>query len=213
MLALAVVGANLLVCGAVAAVLVLMRPGPPDPVDAGADTPPVATRTPEPSQDTDYSWEGEPSGTTSSSTTPNDCEQIDGPGGMTTCIPLGWPTKDTGNEGSAQADDPAGSTKFVRFGGSPPAGPDSYTIHADYERGFAGRHTNFVSLRLEQTTLRGMPAIDWEFTYDAPEGPRHVRSVYWLAQGYEYFVYSSAPAALWPEGQQILDVMLDTATP
>jgi hypothetical protein len=58
-----------------------------------------------------------------------------------------------------------------------------------------------------------MAAIDWEFEYDADTGRRHVRSVYWLANGHEYFVYAAAPVEFWPDTQPILDVMLDHATP
>ena len=108
---------------------------------------------------------------------------------------------------------PDGHDPEVRYGGSATAVTDSYEVHADYEREFSSDKANYVSLRLEPRSVRGMSAIDWEFEYDATDGRRHVRSVYWLAQGYEYFVYASAPAALWPETQEILDVMLDNATP
>ena len=217
-LAFAVAGVNLLLCGAVAAALLLTRPGPPQTLDIGAATtsvPPAPTQETLPDEDEDGGdvWESEPPSTSSSSVERNDCEQISGPNGMTTCIPLGWSTSVAPGPAAMQADDPAGTSLQVRYGGSATSLTDTYETHADYERTFSANKVNYVSVRLESTTVRGMSAIDWEFTYDAASGPRHVRSVYWLAQGHEYFVYSAAPAALWARGQQILDVMLDTATP
>lgn len=140
-------------------------------------------------------------------------QQVTGPGGMTTHIPAGWPTKVSTGPGAMQADDPAGGPRFLRYGGSATPVTDCYQVHVDYERVFSRDKAGYVSLRMARMTVRGMPAIDWEFEYDAREGRRHVRSVYWLARGHEYFVYASAPVPLWPETQEILDVMLDNATP
>ena len=66
---------------------------------------------------------------------------------------------------------------------------------------------------LDETVVRGVPAVDWEFEWNAPEGRRHVHSIYWHAQGYEYFVYASSLAERWPQTEPILDVMLSHATP
>lgn len=216
MLALAAAGVNLVVCGAVAAVLIVLRPGPAQETQAddGFATPgqPVTvteTASPQDAFPTDSStWET----TSTTSAPPADCQQVAGPGGMTACVPNGWPTKVATGPGAMQADDPTGS-RWLRYGGSATAVTDSYQVHADYERTFSSNKSNYASLRLERTYVRGMSAIDWEFEYDATDGRRHVRSVYWLAQGYEYFVYASAPVALWPDTQEIFDVMLDNATP
>jgi hypothetical protein len=139
--------------------------------------------------------------------------QVTGAGGMTTHIPAHWPTTAAGGPGATQADDPMGSTRMLRYGGWATPVTDSYPFHVDYERRFARSRTDYVSFRLERTTVRGMPAVDWEFEYDAPTGRRHVRSVYWLAQGHEYFVHASAPVPLWPETREIIGVMLDNSTP
>jgi hypothetical protein len=139
--------------------------------------------------------------------------RVNGPNGMTTYLPASWPTKVAPGPAAMQADDPTGTGRFLRYGGSATAVSDSYQIHVDYQRQFSANKQAFVSLRLERTTVRGYSAIDWEFEFDVPEGRRHARSIYWLASGYEYFVYASAPAQLWSPTQEILDVMLDKATP
>lgn len=140
-------------------------------------------------------------------------EQVAGPDGMTTRIPAHWPTSAAADPGAMQADDPTGNTRLLRYGGGATPVTDSYQFHVDYERRFAGSASGYTSLRLERSTVRGMPAVDWEFEYDAPTGRRHVRSVYWLAHGHEYFVHASAPLPLWPQTQEILDVMIDNSTP
>jgi hypothetical protein len=208
LLALVAAGVNLVVCGAIVAVVVALRPGgTPDVADTPLGSPPVATVTETVSES--------PVTTTITTTTAalGEYQQVSGPGGMTTYIPASWPTKVATGPGAMQADDPEGTSRVLRYGGSTTSLTDSYQLHADYERQFAENKSGYVSLRLERTVVRGMVAIDWEFEYDAEEGHRHVRSVYWLAQGYEYFVYASAPVPLWPETQEIFDVMLDNSTP
>ena len=202
-LALVAAGANLVVCTTIVTLQYTLRP--PDPmaeaVAAFESFPETVTET-----------VSEPPVTTATSA-PADYQLVAGPGGMTTHIPAYWPTKVAAGPGAMQADDPTGTARLLRYGGAPTPVADSYQLHVDYEAQFSRNKDGYVSLRLERTYVRGMSAIDWEFEYDAQDGRRHVRSVYWLAQGHEYFVYASAPVALWPETQEILDVMLDHSTP
>lgn len=190
LLALAVAGANFVVCCGVATAQYALRPDDPPATAVLVLDMPERFAAPL-----------------------DEYQQVTGPGGMTTHIPAGWPTKVSTGPGAMQADDPTGSTRFLRYGGSATPVTDSYPAHVDHERGFSRDRTGYVSLRLERTTVRGMPAVDWEFEYDARDGRRHARSVYWLAQGHEYFLHASAPVPLWLETQEILDVMLDNSTP
>lgn len=204
-LALVAAGANLVVCTTIVTLQFALRP--PDPlaeaVTALESFPETVTET-----------VSEPTEAPTTTTPPlADYLLVTGPGGMTTYVPAHWPTKVANGPGAMQADDPAGTSRLLRYGGSPTPVTDSYQLHVDYEAQFSRNKNAYVSLRLERTFVRGMSAIDWEFEYDAQDGRRHVRSVYWLAQGHEYFVYASAPAALWPQTQEILDVMLDYSTP
>ncbi|MGH3875580.1 MAG: hypothetical protein ACRDSK_00935 [Actinophytocola sp.] len=218
-LALAAAGVITVVCGAVVTALLLVREMPPSeaesafPFDAGTETyaePDVYTETEtfETYTETDTAEEY----TTES---PLDAfQQVTGPGGMTTYVPSGWPTKRATGPGAMQADDPTGASILLRYGGSATTELDTFQVHADYEQDFAANRSGYDLVHLDRSTVRGMSAVDWEFEYD-PQGDvrRHVRSIYWLSQGYDYFVYVSAPVDQWPQAQEILDVMLDNATP
>jgi hypothetical protein len=211
-LAAAVVVANLVVCAGVVAVLGATRDG----TTPAAFTP--ATTTEEPLQRDGPAQQDQPvprdDPTVAPEPGPGDgFTEVTGPGGMTTHIPAGWPTRRATGEGSTQADDPAGTTTMLRYGGAATSATDTYDLHADYERTFASGKQAYVSIRLARTLVRGMPAIDWEFEYDAQEGRRHVRSVYWLSGGHEYFVYASSPVPIWAQTRKILDVMLTYSTP
>jgi hypothetical protein len=230
MLALAAAGVIIVVCGAVVAALFLVRDVPPGesdsaasefPFDAGTETytePEVYTETEtfETYTETETAEEFPTEETTEETTaSPLDAfQQVSGPGGMTTYVPSGWPTKRATGPGAMQADDPTGAAILLRYGGSATTELDTYQVHADYEQDFAANRSGYELFHLDRSTVRGMSAVDWEFEYD-PQGDvrRHVRSVYWLSQGYDYFVYVSAPVGQWPQAQEILDVMLDNATP
>lgn len=218
-LALVVVVGNLLVCGAITTVLLVARDdGPPVAADAFTEeAPPVVTTStdewPDPTDEPTSSSTADRPSTSDEPCPGADFEQVVGPGGMTTCIPAGWPTKTATGPGAMQADDPTGAERILRYGGSPTTLTDSYDLHADYERQFSANKSNYVSIRLERTDVRGMSAVDWEFEYDAAAGRRHVRSVYWLASGYEFFVYASSPADSWFGTEHILDVMRTYSTP
>jgi hypothetical protein len=221
LLVVLVVAVNVVVCGALTTVFAVTRAGDAEPYAGVGLGSPVTTTEQDggelvPSQPefpTTESTTESTFPTTTTTTVDEGFREVTGPGGMTTYIPENWPTKVAPGPGAMQADDPAGTTRMLRYGGSTTDVTDSYDIHADYERQFSANKVNYVSLRLERTTLRGMPAIDWEFEHDTDGVRRHVRSVYWLANGYEYFVYASAPVGIWPETQLILDVMTEYSTP
>lgn len=205
---------NLVLCGAVVTVLMAARDGGSPaafPAPATTDGTESTTETTTPEQPGQTAPDAPV--TTTESGPDGDYEEVIGPGGMTTHIPVGWPVHRAKGKGAMQADDPAGTATMLRYGGSATDLTDSYDLHADYERTFASDKTKYVSIRLERTVVRGLPAIDWEFEYDAKEGRRHVRSTYWLHGGYEYFVYASATVPLWPDTSRLLDVMLTYSTP
>lgn len=199
---------NLVICGAVVAVLGAVRGGNAP----AAFTPATSTTTDEPPGLEATPPPDGPS-TTEEPGLDTRFTEVTGPGGMTTRIPAGWPTRTSTGPGAMQADDPADTSTWLRYGGSVTPVTDSYDVHADYERQFAAGKANYRSIRLARTVVRGNSAIDWEFEYDADEGRRHVRSVYWLYGGYEYFVYASSPVPRWPEVRKVLDVMLTYSTP
>ena len=222
MLALAAAGVIIVVCGAVVAALFLVRDVPPGETDSAAPAFPldVGTETytePDVYIETETFAEPEtdeyPTEETTASPLDN-FQQVTGPGGMTTYVPSGWPTRRATGPGAMQADDPTGAAILLRYGGSATTELDTFQVHADYERDFAANRSGYELVHLDRSTVRGMSAVDWEFEYD-PQGDvrRHVRSIYWVSQGYDYFVYVSAPVDQWSQAQEILDVMLDNATP
>jgi hypothetical protein len=206
--------ANLVVCGGVVAVLGAARDGTTPAAFTPATTTDTTTTTTTTTINTTTTTTDEPVPRDAPTTSPDSgFTEVTGPGGMTTHIPAGWPTRTATGPGAMQADDPAGTTTVLRYGGSATPVADSYDVHADYERRFASGKAAYVSIRLERTLVRGMPAIDWEFEYGEGDGRRHVRSVYWLSGGYEYFVYASSPVPNWAQTREILDVMLTYSTP
>ncbi|GAB1516658.1 hypothetical protein JCM33774_87030 [Actinophytocola sp. KF-1] len=137
--------------------------------------------------------------------------QVTGPDGMTTHVPAGW--RVTTAPGVTRVADPAGTSTELWFGSSVPEGRDAYAARADCARRLAATRDGYAQVRLERTVVRGAPAVDWEFEYDAADGRRHVRSVHWRHGGREYFVRAAAPARLWPRAGEALAVMLARSTP
>lgn len=221
MLALAAAGVIIVVCGAVVAALLLVQEVPSSDADSGSSSFPFGAGTetytePEIYTETESGTDPVEEYTTDQTTAspPDGFQQVSGPGGMTTYIPSGWPTNRATGPGAMQADDPTGASIVLRYGGSVTPELDTYQVHADYEQQFAANRSGYSLVRLDRSTVRGMSAVDWEFEYDPQDDVRrHVRSVYWLSQGYDYFVYVSSPVDQWPHAQEILDIMLDNATP
>ncbi len=221
-LTLAAAGVVIVVCGALVAALLFVQDVPPGETGSVASTFPFGVETetyvePETVTETETFETYTETTTTEAYPTANALsgyEQVSGPGGMTTYIPAGWPTKRATGPGAMQADDPTGAALLLRYGGSETPESDTYQVHVDYEQQFAANRSGYVLVRLDRSSVRGMAAVDWEFEYDPKDDVRrHVRSIYWLSQGIEYFVYVSAPVDQWSQGQEILDVMLDNATP
>jgi hypothetical protein len=212
-LGLAAAGINLVVCAAVVTLFVVTNgKSTPDNTTPVALPPTTRERVPvapvSPVETTTTS--------VSESSTPalaDDLQEVSGPGGMATAVPTGWPSSRAPGPGAVQATDPADAARFLRYGGSPVPDQDGYDTHVAYQSDFSKSHKAFQSMRLERTVLHGAAAVDWEFEWDAPEGRRHVRSVYWRTQGYEYFVYASSLVDRWPQTQPILDAMITHATP
>lgn len=149
----------------------------------------------------------------SAETLPPAWERISAPAGLDMIIPRDWPTKTVPEPDSMQATDPRDPNRILKFGGAEPADPfDINTFHSNYERQVAQR-SGYVLFGLRPTTVRGHEAVDWEFKWNAPEGRRHVRSVYWRAGGIEYYVYAHGPLANWSETAAIAAAMVSGSTP
>lgn len=137
--------------------------------------------------------------------------RVTGPGGMTTYVPADWPVA-AADRHAMLAADPAGTTE-LRFGRTATEDADVYPARAGCARTLAARRPGYVPVRLARTLVRGKSAVDWEYEYDGVGGRRHVRSVHWWHDGYEYFVRASSPVRLWPDTRKVLEAMLTYSTP
>ncbi len=206
--ALVAAAANLTLCALVGTVLLV--------TGGREDTPAAAPPPSEYLSSTDSIPATTPStttATTTSATASDDFDTVTAGDGFSTVVPRGWPTKSLPNApGAFQATDPADSTNYVRYGGAAAKG-DIYQSHTDYERERSKQLTGLTRVQLTPMTVRGNEAVDWEFTWSAPEGERHVRSVYWRTGGIEYFVYVSSLASVWEPMPTLLSTMTERARP
>ncbi|HEV2784389.1 MAG TPA: hypothetical protein VGX25_33805 [Actinophytocola sp.] len=166
--------------------------------------------------------EGPTSTTTTTTTappkpTPGDVpagyQRVTGPAGMRTVIPTGWRTQRSSGPGAMQAVDPADADRYVKYGGSAAPLIAIETSHIRYENDFAVRAPDYRRLKLDSATYGGHDAVEWEFEHRDGDGILHVRSLYWRADGKEYFVLVAAPAARWTAAKPIYDTMIAHATP
>ncbi|WP_020670284.1 hypothetical protein [Amycolatopsis nigrescens] len=213
-LALIAAAANLTVCGLVATT-VLLTSGKPDSLAVSA--PPESSAQPvSPAPETTRQAQAGSTTTTatdSASAIPPGMRPVSGPADIRTVVPTDWPVTRLSEPGSMQATDPFDSDRLLKFGGAEPDQPSEiFDYHLDYESKIAKR-PGYTRLELTETRLRGFAAVAWEFEWNAPEGRRHVRSMYWRSTGIEYFVYAAAPAAKWPETLPIITAMIDNSTP
>lgn len=146
-------------------------------------------------------------------TAPAGFMRVNGPAGVQTVIPNGWRVSRSTGPGAMQATDPADGSRFVKFGGSAAPVIDISTSHVQYENGFATRTPGYRRLDLSSATYGGHPAVEWEFEHTQGTAVRHVRSLYWRAQGNEYFVFASGPADRWADTVPIYDAMVAHSSP
>jgi hypothetical protein len=134
-------------------------------------------------------------------------QQVSGPSGLVTVIPDGWKTSSIRN--GFQADDPAdggASGRFLRYQGV--AGDaDLFTWLTAYEKQSWSTQPGYHRVQMTQQQFHNDPAVLWEFTYTLDSEPRHVKILYWNANGTQYDVYASAPAANWAQTSPLFDTM------
>ncbi|MFL6142279.1 MAG: hypothetical protein ACJ72N_10500 [Labedaea sp.] len=146
-------------------------------------------------------------------TAPPGFRRVTGPAGVRTVIPAGWSSVRTTGPGAVQATDPAGTGGFVKYGGSAAPGVGIDLTHVKYENDFATRAAEYSRIVLRSARYGGHDAVEWEFEHR--DGPQvaHVKSIYWRAEGKEYFLLASAPATQWPQMKSVYDTMVANADP
>jgi hypothetical protein len=135
-------------------------------------------------------------------------QQVQGPSGLVTAIPDGWRISSIRN--GFQADDPqngGASGRFLRYQGV--AGDaDLFTWLTAYEKQSWSTQPGYQRLQMSQQKFQDNPAVLWEFTYALNGQPRHVKILYWNADGTQYDVYASAPSANWAQTSPLFDAMV-----
>ncbi len=210
--------ANLAICASVGGVLAATGGSADSTTDSTTTTQPTIIETTWPYPTTDPT-SSEPWSTTSDTSSspvgseiPDGFERVDGPNGMSTVIPMGWPTGPSTGTGNFEAVDPTDSTRVLKYGGATAPAPDIYSSHVDYAADVAKR-PGYRQIRLDSTTFRDTDAIDWEFEIDSASGTRHVRSLYWRVDGIEYFVYAASLESRWAQTLPLFEAMITYATP
>jgi hypothetical protein len=138
---------------------------------------------------------------------------VRGPEDMETVIPDGWQAVAAGQPGALRAVDPSDPGRIVGYGGAKATSTDIVGVHIAYEEGFA-EHTNaYRRLDLNSATYGGHPAVEWEFVHRDDRELQRVHSLYWLADGIEYFVFASSPNDQWARMKPIYDAMVASSRP
>lgn len=151
--------------------------------------------------------------TTTTLPPPTGFEQVSGPEEVQTVIPVGWRIARAGGPGAMRATDPSDGGRFVGFGGVRTASPDLADVRTASETLFAERANDYERISLNRATYAGHEAIEWEYQHDDGSGPQHVRALYWLVDGVEYFIYASGPETQWPRMLPVYDAMVANSRP
>ncbi|MPZ84581.1 MAG: hypothetical protein GEV28_31015 [Actinophytocola sp.] len=154
--------------------------------------------------------------TTTGATTsppPHGFQRVSGPARVQTVIPVGWTIARAGGPGAMRATDPSDSGRFVSYGGATATSRDIAGVHLAYETKFAERTAEYERIGLNHATYAGHQAIEWEYEHNDGSGTQHVRSLFWLVDGVEYFIFASGPQARWPGMLPIYDEMVANSRP
>ncbi len=144
---------------------------------------------------------------------PRGFQRVTGPAQVQTVIPVGWRIARAGGPGAMRASDPSDAGRFVGYGGARSDTTDLARQHLDYETEFSARTADYLRIDLNRALYAGHPAIEWEYKHDDGSGLQHVRALYWLVDGVEYFVYASGPDEQWSRMQPIYDQMVANSRP
>jgi hypothetical protein len=140
-------------------------------------------------------------------------QRVSGPAGLRTVIPTGWQSVRASGPGAMQATDPVAASRYVKYGGSTAPDLAIETSHVLYENGFAIRALDYKRIKLQSASYGGHDAVQWEFEHREGSSVKRVCSLYWRADGKEYFVLVAGPTDNWAQMRSIYDTMVANATP
>ncbi|NNN38011.1 serine/threonine protein kinase [Streptomyces sp. S3(2020)] len=142
------------------------------------------------------------------------------PLGFSISLPKGWQrTVSIDQDGLQQVDySPDNGKHLVRVAvDTAPDFATSYAHMSNLEERISGRLQQYERLSLKEELFRDLPGARWEYTWnalakDSPHyfpGPYHAIDVgYMNAEGTEYAIYASSPAADWAATKKQFDVIL-----
>jgi hypothetical protein len=209
--------ANLVVCALIGSALLVVRSGGGDAAAAESGPTPAPTAS-SPSPTADPTTPSQPTTPVPSTppTTPGvpaGFQAVSGPRGITTLIPTGWQAKLREGQAAIQATNPAESTSFLRYGGTPSPAEPLLTVQQAAERAFRPTYPGYQLITLTPGRWRGHESVSWEFEFQAPGGRKHVNSIYWRAAGVDYVLYASALVNSWPKMKTIYTTALAATKP
>lgn len=144
---------------------------------------------------------------------PQGFQRVAGPAKIQTVIPVGWRIARAGPPGAMRASDPSDAGRFLGYGGAPSSTTDITALHVITEHDFAEGATDYERVRLDKASYGGHPAVEWEYRHDDGSGPRHVRALYWLVEGIEYYVFVSGPEEQWSRMLPVYEAMVASSRP
>ncbi|MFE2752218.1 hypothetical protein ACFXGA_09445 [Actinosynnema sp. NPDC059335] len=151
---------------------------------------------------------------TPTTTNPSDLRQIEAPGGLTTTIPATWTVAEGTVTTTLVATDPTSPRRELRLGGAPVTDPGKTLLDRITEAATdREREPGHRRVTLTATTIRGHPAVTWEFDENASSGPKRVATAFWEANGIEYVLYSAGPPEEWELTRSRLALMSASAKP
>ncbi|MET9496328.1 serine/threonine-protein kinase [Streptomyces sp. NPDC006552] len=155
---------------------------------------------------------GEQGGTTASGAIPDDWERVQDVEGFSLMLPPGWKRQANGQQIDYTPD---GGQTFVRIAVDKASQwPDSYQHQLDLEKNLRVKLPDYRRVALDSNTFRDRAGSLWEFTWtagnqDATSGARHaIEETYREADGTEYALYLSVPAADWDGARERFDAIL-----
>jgi hypothetical protein len=139
---------------------------------------------------------------------------VQGPAGLQTVAPLGWLTEPKVGPGASQRTDPTHPDRYVKFGASrAPSGLNIQDSYMRYENSFGTNTSGYRRITLAAATYGDHEAVEWEFEQKIQGQLVHKRSLYWRANGNEYFVLASGPTAEWNSMRPIYNAMVANSSP
>ncbi|MGI5499009.1 hypothetical protein [Lentzea sp. CA-135723] len=145
----------------------------------------------------------------SSASNPSGYRAVTGPNGVFVSIPQTWTVTPGSQPTNHQAEDPATPGAVIRYGASASEARALYDAVASNE---SGVKSGYQRIKLAHVTS-STNIVEWEFLYTAEGVQRQAFARYWRRAGLDYIVYAASNVADWPQMQQVIRTMVNTAGP